>query len=67
MPQVVYITHQFTLAHVCWYTGSAADGVGELESLQDNAVAQTVTGLVKAGADAAEKELEEEEKGEEKD
>ena len=41
--------------------------MGELDSLKDNAVAQTVTGLVKAGADAAEKELEKEEKGEEKD
>ena len=41
--------------------------MGELDSLKDNAVAQTVTGLVKAGADAAEKELEKEEKGEEND
>ena len=62
MPQVVCITRQFTLTHICWYTGSAADGVGELESLQDNAVAQTVTGLVKAGANAAEEELNKEEK-----
>lgn len=44
--------------------GSAASGVGELESLEGNAIAQTVTGLVKSGAEAAQEVLEEEEEEE---
>lgn len=35
--------------------------MGELESLEGNAIAQTVTGLVQTGAEAAEEVLEEEE------
>ena len=52
MPQVVCITRQFTLTRICWYTGSAADGVGELESLQDNVrgVPAAGTAVVLAGA-----------------
>ena len=46
---------------VCVCAGSAAGGVGELESLEGNAIAQTVTGLVQSGADAAMEVLEEEE------
>lgn len=47
--------------------GSAADGVGELESLQGNAIAQTVTHIVSKGAEATEKVLEEEEEESEKE
>ena len=43
---------------------SAASGAGELESLQGNAIAQTVTGLVQTGAQAAQEVLEEEEEEE---
>lgn len=46
---------------LCIISGSAASGVGELESLQGNAIAQTVTGLVQTGAEAAQEVLEEEE------
>ena len=38
--------------------------MGELESLEGNAIAQTVTGLVKTGAEAAQEVLEEEEEEE---
>ena len=43
------------------FLGSAASGVGELESLEGNAIAQVVTGLVEKGAEAAQEVLEEEE------
>ena len=43
------------------YIDSAASGVGEMESLQGNAVAKTVTDLVKSGAKIAQDVLEEEE------
>lgn len=46
---------------LCFIVDSAASGVGELESLQGNAIAQTVTGLVQTGAQAAQEVLEEEE------
>ena len=44
--------------------GSAANGVEELESLEGNAIAQTVTHIVSTGAEAAEKVLDEEEENE---
>ena len=49
------------------YAGSAADGVGELESLEGNSIAQTVTHIVSTGAEAAEKVLEEEEEDNEEE
>ena len=40
--------------------GSAAGGVGELESLEGNPVAETVTNLVQKGVEATEEVLQEE-------
>ena len=47
--------------------GSTANGVGELESLEGNAIAQTVTHVVQTGAEAAQEVLEEEEEGKDED
>lgn len=46
---------------------SAANGVGELESLEGNEIAQTATYLVKTGAEKAREVLEEEEEEEEEE
>ena len=50
---------------MCVFSGSAADGIGGLEVLEGNMIAERVTSLVGKAAEVAMDELEEGEEGEE--